>query len=140
MNQILSKLKSLWPLAVGAVALLDVVVGFRSGKAINNVTMIPSLLAAAGCFGWTGLQWLNSRVVSARVINQPLPMDLQEQMLDLLKVAADPDVSEEMAAYLGQMAAAKIVNHKRRTAPASLLTGKPANVQIIEPAQKVSER
>ena len=67
-------------------------------------------------------------------------MDLQEQMLDLLKVAADPDVSEEMAAYLGQMAAAKIVNHKRRTAPASLLTGKPANVQIIEPAQKVSER
>lgn len=139
MNQILSKLKSLWPLAVGAIALLDVFVGLRSGKAINNITMIPSLLAAAGGFGWSGLQWLNSRVVSARVINQPLPMDLQEQMLDLLKVAADPDVSEEMAAYLGQMAAAKIVNHKRRSSPA-LLTGKPGNVQVIEPAQKVSDR
>lgn len=117
-------LKKNW-LAVGSglLALLcgaDVSAGLAGGKALLNVTNIPSLLAilaSGGYLSFTGVKAVMNRPASAkRVADVPvagLSAEMQK-MEDIFSVAEGEDLTDDMVTQLAAMAAATVVGHAKR--------------------------
>lgn len=107
----------------GLIALLcgaDVSAGLAGGKALLNVTNIPSLLAiltSGGYLSFTGVKAVMNRPASAsRVADVPvagLSTEMQK-MEDIFSVAEGEDLTDDMVTQLAAMAAATVVGHAKR--------------------------
>ena len=120
----LTVLYSLIALLCGA----DVSAGLSSGKALLNVTNIPSLLAmlaSGGFLSFTGVKAVMNRPATAKPLNpvkSPVLVSAASDVIDvemqkmqhIFAVAESADVTDEMIANLSSIAAATVVGHANR--------------------------
>ena len=123
----LTVLSSLIALLCGA----DVSAGLADGKALLNVTNIPSLLAmlaSGGFLSFTGVKAVMNRPassvkpakVSASVTAVGLSAEMQK-MEDIFSVAEGEDLTDDMVTQLAAMAAATVVGHAKRIKDSRIL-------------------
>lgn len=107
----------------GLIALLcgvDVLAGLSGGKALLNVTNIPSLLAilaSGGYLSFTGVKAVMNRPASEDTAVVPTPVGLSSEMQkmeDIFSVAEGEDLTDDMVTQLSAMAAATVVGHAKR--------------------------
>lgn len=99
---------------IAAIGGADVAAGLKQDKSLTNLTVIPSVLAAVGSVATIGIRWLNSRTVSAKRIRAGLPPEFVERIENLFVVASDPDVTEQHAKHLADMAGDLLLAQFRR--------------------------
>ena len=118
MSDLIKKLKSNWLnvllALIGLISSADAVVGLRSGKSLQNVSVMFSALVAAASSGTLGVKWLNGRTVVTRSVKQGLSPDLMERLENLYGLARDPDVTPDHASHLAGMAGDLLLAEHRR--------------------------
>lgn len=111
-------LKKNWvPVLMAVVAALsgvDVAAGLSQGKALLNVSNLPSLGVGGSSLAMLFLRWFNNRAVTTRTITPGLDSDTTQLIESLFIAASHQDVTPEMAEELGNMAAAAVVGHAAR--------------------------
>lgn len=102
---------------IGLIAIVsgvDLTSGLLQGKALLNVTNVPSLLGASGSLGTALFRWLNNRTVTTRIAPAGLDVEVQKMLEAIYTVASSPDVTPEMVTDLSNMAAASVIGHANR--------------------------
>jgi len=110
---------------IGLIALIsgvDLTSGLLQGKALLNVTNVPSLLGASVSLGTALFRWLNSRTVTTRIASAGLDVEVQKMLEAIYTVASSPDVTPDMVTDLSNMAAASVIGHANRVKAASLMS------------------
>ena len=108
---------------IGLIALIsgvDLTSGLLQGKALLNVTNVPSLLGGSVSLGTALFRWLNNRTVTTRIAPAGLDSDVQKMLEAIYTVASSPDVTPEMVTDLSNMAAASVIGHANRVKAAAL--------------------
>lgn len=111
-------LKNNWATIFGLIVSLiggaDVYAGLSGGKSLNDIAMIPGLVATGGGAVWSVLRWLNDRSVGTRMPRQGLDAETQEHIENIFGVAAHQDATEEHIGYLAEMAGTAVRNYASR--------------------------
>ena len=107
---------------IAVVSGVDLTSGLLQGKALLNVTNVPSLLGASGSLGTALFRWLNNRTVTTRIAPEGLDVEVQKMLEAIYIVASSPDVTPEMVTDLSNMAAASVIGHANRVKAANLKT------------------
>lgn len=119
---------------IAAVSGVDLTSGLLQGKALLNVTNVPSLIGGTCALGTALFRWLNNRTVTTRVAPEGLDVGVQRMLEAIYTVASSPDVTPEMVTDLSNMAAASVIGHANRV-KAEKLKGRvevlPAPVQDL---------
>lgn len=117
-------LKKNWLLAASvacmAVCGMDVSAGLNAGKALLNVSNLPSLLVGALASIYAGkkaLSLLPASSAPSPVVPKPTTQTVTPDMAKIqyiFSVAESEDITEEMVANLAAIAAAAVVGHSER--------------------------
>lgn len=139
MSDLIKKLKSNWLnvllALIGLISSADAAVGLRSGKSLQNVSVMFSALVAAASSGTLGVKWLNGRTVVTRSVKQGMSPELWERLDNLFGLARDPDVTPDHAAHLADMAGDLLLAENRRAKAEWLEKNQP--VQVFQPSAKL---
>lgn len=105
---------------IAVVSGVDLTSGLLQGKALLNVTNVPSLVAGSGSIVTALFRWLNNRTVTTRIAPEGLDVEVQKMLEAIYTVASSPDVTPEMVTDLSNMAAASVIGHANRVKAANL--------------------
>lgn len=138
MFDLIKKLKSNWLnvllALIGLISSADAAVGLRSGKSLQNVSVMFSALVAAASSGTLGVKWLNGRTVVTRSVKQGMSPELWERLDNLFGLARDPDVTPDHASHLADMAGDLLLAENRRAKAEWLEKNNPVKVINVPPA------
>ena len=105
---------------IAVVSGVDLTSGLLQGKALLNVTNVPSMLAGSTALGTALFRWLNNRTVTTRIATAGLDVGVQKMLEAIYTVASSPDVTPELVTDLTSMAAASVIGHANRVKAQSL--------------------
>lgn len=141
MSDLIKKLKSNWLnvllALIGLISSADAAVGLRSGKSLQNVSVMFSALVAAASSGTLGVKWLNGRTVVTRSVKQGMSPELWERLDNLFGLARDPDVTPDHASHLADMAGDLLLAENRRAKAEWLEKNQP--VTVINPVDQMNK-
>lgn len=99
---------------VSVISGADVAAGLSQGKALLNLTNIPSIGLGGASLVTIFLRWFNGRAVTTRAIPPGLGVETMQLLESLFVAASHQDVTPEMAKELGDMASAAVVGYADR--------------------------